>query len=127
MARAGIRRLVAVTGIGSGETRGHGGWFYNWVLFPLFTRNRYADKDRQEALIEASGLDWTIVRPAPFSDAPPRGTFQVVDPVPQRLQLTQVHPREVADFLIDEVEQGRHLRKKPFIGHEPDPRRSFRR
>jgi putative NADH-flavin reductase len=117
MTRAGVRRLVAVTGIGSGETRGHGGWFYNWFTFPLFTRNRYADKDRQEALIEASGLDWTIVRPSPFSDAQPRGTLQVFDPVPPRLQLTQVHPREVAVFVIEEVEKGRHLRRKPFIGH----------
>ena len=69
MQAAGVRRLVAITGIGAGETRGHGGLIYDWIIFPLFTRHRYADKDRQEALIEASGLDWVIVRPAPFDRA----------------------------------------------------------
>jgi hypothetical protein len=117
MRRAGVNRLVAVTGIGSGETRGHGGWLYNWVIFPLFTRNRYTDKNRQEALIQASDLDWTIVRPAPFSHAEAGGALQVFDPVPAGLQLTQVHPREVARFILDELGTNSYLRKKPFIGH----------
>lgn len=117
MNRAGVNRLIALTGIGSGDTRGHGGWFYNWILFPLFTRNRYADKDKQEALLESSGLDWTIVRPAPFVDDQPDGPLQLFDPVPAGVQLTRVHPREVATFLLDELETRDHLRRKPFIGH----------
>ena len=64
MNAAKVRRLIAVTGIGAGETRGHGGFIYDRLIFPLFTRERYADKDLQERIIEASGLDWTIVRPA---------------------------------------------------------------
>ena len=56
---------VAITGIGSGETRGHGGFIYDRIIYSLFTRNRYQDKTRQEALIATSELDWIIVRPAP--------------------------------------------------------------
>jgi len=29
MARSGVRRLVAITGVGAGETRGHGGFWYD--------------------------------------------------------------------------------------------------
>jgi putative NADH-flavin reductase len=56
MQREGARRLVCVTGVGAGETKGHGGFLYDRILYPLFTKNIYADKDRQEALIRASGL-----------------------------------------------------------------------
>lgn len=116
MKSAGVRRLIAVTGVGAGETRGHGGWLYNRIIFPLFARNRYRDKERQEALIEASELEWTIVRPAPFSNKPASAPPQVFETVPSGLQLTQVRPSEVAAFILDELEQRRHVGRKLFIG-----------
>lgn len=117
MAASGVARLVAVTGVGAGETRGHGGWFYDRVVFPLFTRRRYEDKDRQERLIEASGLDWTIVRPAPFSDARTSGPFEALTAIPPGARLTRVAPEEVAAFILDELVAGRFVGAKPFIGH----------
>ena len=33
----GVRRLIAVTGVGAGDSRGHGGMLYNRIIFPLFT------------------------------------------------------------------------------------------
>ncbi|MDR2154389.1 MAG: NAD(P)H-binding protein, partial [Burkholderiaceae bacterium] len=35
----GIKRLVVITGVGAGDTKGHGGWLYNRLIFPLFTYN----------------------------------------------------------------------------------------
>jgi putative NADH-flavin reductase len=117
MRAAGVRRLVAITGIGAGETRGHGGWLYNRVIFPLFTRNRYADKDRQEAMIERTDLDWTIVRPAPFAARAGGGRWTVVTDIPPGLQLRSITRAEVAGFILDCVEDGGFIRQKPFIGH----------
>lgn len=34
-----------------------------------------ADKERQETLVKASGLDWTIVQPVALTDAPPIGRW----------------------------------------------------
>lgn len=117
MTAAGVRRLVAVTGIGAGDSRGHGGWLYNRVIFPLFTRDRYADKDRQEAIIEASGLDWTIVRPAPFAARAGSGPLQIHTDIPEGLQLRSITRTEVARFILDSLEQASFIREKPFIGH----------
>ena len=117
MEATGVKRLVAVTGIGAGETRGHGGWFYNRVLFPLFTRNRYADKDRQEVLIEGTNLDWTIVRPAPFVKRAPAGPLQVLTEIPSGVQLSAITRDETAAFLLESLENETFLREKPFIGH----------
>ena len=117
MTAAGVRRLIAVTGVGAGDSRGHGGWFYNTVIYPLFTRNRYADKDRQEAIIEQSGLEWTIVRPAPFAAKAGTGALQAHTDIPDALQLTSVTRTEVASFILDSLESASFLRQKPFIGH----------
>ena len=35
MKAAGVNRLVAVTGLGAGDSRGHGGILYDVVVFPL--------------------------------------------------------------------------------------------
>lgn len=117
MGAAAVRRLVAVTGVGAGDSKGHGGWLYNHVIHPLFTRNRYADKDRQEAIIEGSDLDWTIVRPAPFALRAGSGPLQVHTEIPEGLQLRSITRAEVAGFILDSLESGRFLRQKPFIGH----------
>src|SRR5688500_4798189 len=58
MERHGVRRLVAITGVGAGDTKGHGGLLYDHILYPLFTRRIYEDKDRQKALIRRSEVDW---------------------------------------------------------------------
>jgi hypothetical protein len=35
MKAAGVKRLITVTGLGAGDSRGHGGFLYHAVLFPL--------------------------------------------------------------------------------------------
>lgn len=117
MQAAGVKRLVAITGVGTGESRGHGGWFYNHVVFPLFTRNRYADKDLQEALIEETNLDWTIIRPAPFATRAGSGRWTIAMDIPPDLQLRSITRTEVAAFVLDCVENGKYIQQKPFIGH----------
>lgn len=116
MEQQGVKRLVCVTGVGAGETKGHGGFLYDHVIFPLFTKNRYADKERQEELIRQSSLDWTIVRPAPFSEAKPLRDFQIVTEV-GNVVLRKVSRAEVASFVISELETGHYVRKTLFIGH----------
>ena len=44
------KRLVCITGVGAGDTKGHGGFLYDRILLPLITRRVYEDKDAQEAL-----------------------------------------------------------------------------
>jgi putative NADH-flavin reductase len=112
-----VRRLIAITGVGAGDTRGHGGFLYDRIVFPLFTRKRYLDKDRQEALIAASDLDWTIVRPASFSERPSPGALEVLDEIGPDTCLTRINRDEVAGFVVAQLDSDRYLHKRPFIGH----------
>ena len=117
MRQHGVRRLIAVTGVGAGDTKGHGGFLYDRILYPLFTKGVYADKDRQESLIRESGLDWTIVRPASFRNRTPAGPLQTETDV-TGVTLRKIGRAEVATFLVDELEQGRYVGSAVFIGHE---------
>jgi uncharacterized protein YbjT (DUF2867 family) len=117
MARHGVDRLVAITGVGAGETRGHGGFLYDRIIFPLFTHHRYADKDRQEALIRTSGVAWTILRPAPFAATPGTAPMQRVTAIAPTTRLVRVTREEVAGFALDCAERGLYRHEAVFFGH----------
>lgn len=117
MNAAGVPRLIAITGVGAGDTRGHGGFIYDRIIFPLFTRHFYEDKNAQEKIIEASGLDWVIVRPAPFRDKSSAGPLQALTRVQADTRLRRITRSEVARFVLDQLVSDTHLGAKVFIGH----------
>jgi putative NADH-flavin reductase len=117
MQSQGVRRLVAITGVGAGDTRGHGGFLYDWIIYPLFTRPFYEDKNRQEELIRQSTLDWVLVRPAPFKAEAGPTPIEVITEVRPETQLRRITREEVADFVLDQLQNDRYLHKAPFIGH----------
>jgi putative NADH-flavin reductase len=114
--RHGVRRLVAITGVGAGETKGHGGFLYDHVIYPVFNRGVYQDKDRQEALIRASDLDWTLVRPASFREKSTTTPIEVIVQV-AGVSLCWISRREVSAFVVDELEHRQFVRQAVFIGH----------
>ena len=111
MKAAGVNRLVAVTGLGAGDSRGHGGLLYDAALFLLLKRV-YDDKDVQEWIIRSSGLDWTIVRPGLLTSGPPAGRYRVLR-VPQEWRFGVISRADVADFLV------RHVDDRTLIGATP--------
>ena len=78
MTSAGVRRLVCITGIGAGDSKGHGGFLYDHIIQPLLLSEIYKDKTRQEEVIRRSGLEWTIVRPAMLTNGPATGKFREI-------------------------------------------------
>jgi putative NADH-flavin reductase len=44
------QKLILITGIGAGDSKGHGGFFYDRIINPLLLGTSYADKDRTESL-----------------------------------------------------------------------------
>lgn len=69
MTRHRVRRLAVVSSSGvAPHPYSDGGFLFNRVLLPYVTRvlgkTLYDDMRRMEALVRASGLDWTIVRPS---------------------------------------------------------------
>ena len=112
----GVNRLVCITGIGAGESKGHGPWWYDWLVQPLILRGVYADKTRQEALVRKSGLDWTIVRPGALTNGPAKGSKAVhilTDLNGARAGF--ISRADVATFCLSEVVDGRYRQQAPVI------------
>lgn len=109
MAKAEVKRLVAVTGFGAGrscaamssvEKFGHG----------LILGRVYADKSRQEELIENSSLDWTIARPVILTKGPRTGRFRVLDQ-PAEWRNGLISRSDVAAYLVRSVIEGLNIRE----------------
>ena len=76
MEQSGVRRLLCITGIGAGDSKGHGGFLYDRIIQPLLLDEIYKDKTRQEQIIRQSGLDWTIFRPGALNNGPLKGVYR---------------------------------------------------
>ena len=114
MGEHGVRPLVTVTGIGAGDSKGHGGFFYDRIFNPLLLRTIYADKDRQEALIRASDADWTIVRPARLTNGPLTGIYRVITDL-TGVTANKISRADVAHFILAELAAPRYLHQTPLL------------
>jgi putative NADH-flavin reductase len=68
MKAAGVRRLIAVTGLGAGDSRGHGGLLYDAVVFPLLLKRVYDDRPRLDHRAARPTDEHPRDRPIPRSD-----------------------------------------------------------
>jgi putative NADH-flavin reductase len=111
-----VRRLICVTGIGAGDSRGHGGFLYDRVLFPLLLKSVYADKDSQEALIRAADVDWTIVRPGFLTNGPLTRSYRVLTDL-AGVTAGRISRADVAHFILEELLASRYLRQTTLLTH----------
>ncbi len=114
MRARGTKRLVCITGMGAGDSRGHGGFLYDRLIQPLLLRKVYEDKDRQEALVRDSGLNWVLVRSTVLNDK--LGTRRIR----AHTDLSGFHggtfpQRDVAHLVVGKITGNDWLRQAPLI------------
>lgn len=113
MERAGVKRLITVTGFGAGDSRNRGGLLYTTARH-LFLGRVYDDKDEQERLIQESDLDWVIARPVILFDGSRTGRYHVlVEPKTWRMGF--ISRADVADFLTKQIDDDAYLGKAPVL------------
>jgi uncharacterized protein YbjT (DUF2867 family) len=82
-------------------------------LMTTVLRKPMEDKERQEALVKASDLDWTIVRPGGLTDSPATGNYKSgLDP---EIGAGQVSRADVAAFVLKQLTDLTYLHKAPAI------------
>lgn len=109
-----VSRLVCITGLGAGDSVGHGGFLFDKVIFPLLLRKVYADKNRQEAILRDSGLDWTLVRPTILNDKPGRGAIRALTDL-SSFHGGTIAREDVARFVLEQLSADTWLRRSPLI------------
>lgn len=112
MREANISRLICLTGLGAGDSRAA----YSTperMGFNLVLGKAYDDKTRQEALITASPLDYTIVRPTILTHNA-KGPYKVLTD-PKDWRNGMIARASVADFMISAAEEGSYSRQAVVI------------
>lgn len=113
MAAAGVKRLIAVTGYGAGDSHDSMS-FIERVPFRLLLGRAYDDKSVQERMIGDSALDWTIARPGVLTNGARTGRYQVLAK-PSAWRNGVISRADVADFLVRQLDDRTNLRKAPVL------------
>lgn len=113
MQRQGVGRLAVVTGFGAGDSQAAIGCLQRLPFRMLFGR-AYDDKTRQEDMICASGLDWTIWRPGVLVNGSASGRAKVLV-APEQWRNGVVSRADVAENIVLSLESGSLIHQKPVI------------
>lgn len=110
MQTQGVQRLIVVSSLGVGDSKNQVPFLFKLIMW-TFLRKAMRDKEAQEKIVRASGLDWTIVRPGGLSDGPRTGQYKFgTDPA---IRAGQVARADVAEFVL------KQLTDRTFVGKTP--------
>lgn len=113
MEETGVKRLIAVTGLGAGDSRGKAGFLYNAFIQLILVR-AYDDKDLQERIIRNSALDWVIARPGGLTNGARSDRYKVLTS-PKDWRAGFISRADVADFLVKQIDSDTYLRQAPVL------------
>lgn len=105
MKAEGATRLVVVSMLGIGESEQDTPWWYRYLIQPTFLRGAGKDKTAMEAEVNASGLEFVIVRPPFLKDDPATGSWIVDEPEHESLSITR---EDLAAFLVEQLTSNEH-------------------
>ena len=114
MGPASKAKLVSITGIGAGDSAGHGGFAYDRIFAPLFLRTIDEDKTRQEELLKASRANWMVVRPGFLTNGPRTGMYRVLDNL-SGVKAGRISRADIADFILNQLALPTHFGKTPLV------------
>ena len=102
MKKHAVKRLLVVTAMGVGES-----WdtlsFVNKLFFATLLKSSRSDHEAQEAVVKASELDWTIIRPSGLTDTPRTGKYNAGENIPA--VTSKIARADVADLILLELKQ----------------------
>lgn len=118
MEKLGVRRFVCQSSLGVGDSKWRLGLLYNAIIVPLFLRNLFTDKARQERIIRESTLDWVIVRPTALTNGPLTRVYQTGPDIGHWFFPTKISRADVADFMLKQVADPACMRKSVGVSHK---------
>ena len=117
MKAAGVRRLICQSTLGTGDSWNNLNAFWKYFMFGLLIRPAFLDHVRQEQLVKHSGLDWSIIRPAAFTDGERTGSYRHGFPSTARDTKLVISRADVADFMLKNLVDNTYLHKTPGLSY----------
>jgi putative NADH-flavin reductase len=118
MEKQQIKRLIALSNVGAGNSLAFQPWFFTKIILPYFMKWLKViidDKNRMEPIIMNSELDWTIVRCPNIVDNTPKGNIHAtLDGNGLKLTVTL---GDMAEFMINQLTDNAYSRQAPSISN----------
>jgi uncharacterized protein YbjT (DUF2867 family) len=114
MKKLGIKRIVAMSGMGAGDSMDQMPWIMRKLVLPLIMKDLLEDQNGLEQAIKESGVEeWIIVRPGRLSDGASTGGKPSLSVKGVKSAVARV---DVADFMLANLESREWVGKTPMIG-----------
>ena len=117
MQKSGTRRLVCLSTLGVGDSRGNLNFLWKYVMFGMLLRAAFADHVSQEDHVIRSGLDWTIVRPAAYTDGERTGDYRHGFPATAKALKLKISRADVADFVLTQLADNSYVHMTPGVSY----------
>lgn len=118
MEKQNVKRLIAMSNVGAGNSITFQPWFFTKFILPYFMKWLKViieDKNRMEAIIMNSNLNWTIVRCPNIVDKPSKGTCNATLDG-KGLKMTITLP-DLSRFMVDQLKQTNFIKQAPCISN----------
>ena len=110
-----IKRLIAVTGFGAGDSKAAISCLQK-VPFNIVFGQAYRDKSAQEALIKDSTLDWTIVRPGVLTNQRLKRPYRIRKQ-PSEWRNGVISRAAVADYIASAIDDPATIGAEPVLAN----------
>jgi putative NADH-flavin reductase len=118
MQKQQIKRLIAMSNVGAGNSIAFQPWFFTKIILPYFMKWLKViieDKNRMEPIIMNSNLDWTIVRCPNIVDKPAKGRCNAtLDGKGLKLSITL---SDLSKFMVDQLKQTAFIKQAPSVSN----------
>jgi putative NADH-flavin reductase len=118
MGKQNVRRLIAMSNVGAGNSIDFQPWFFTKIILPYFMKWLKLvidDKNRMEPIIKNSQLNWTIVRCPNIVDKPAKGRCHAtLDGKGLKLSITL---RDMAAFVVQQLTDENYSKRTPSISN----------
>ena len=112
MEEHGVRRLIYLSFVGVRDSRAAVGFLLRYVA-PIPLRHEIADHEAKEALVKASHLDWTIVRPPKLTNGPLTGRYRSGENISSWKPMPLLSRADLTDFMLNELANPMYVRRAP--------------
>jgi len=118
MEKQQIKRLIAMSNVGAGNSLAFQPWFFTKIILPYFMKWLKViidDKNRMEPIMMNSELDWTIVRCPNIVEKTPKGNVHAtLDGKGLKLSVTL---DDMAEFVIHQLSDSAYSTQAPSISN----------
>lgn len=111
MEQTGIQRLICQSTLGAGDSKGNLNFFWKYIMFGMLIKKAFLDHELQEQSVQASKLNWTLVRPGAFTDGPLTGVYRYGFTDSDKAVKLKISRADVADFMLKQVASEHYERR----------------